>query len=969
MKKHLLTALAVFGMNLGASADILAQWDFNLTDNNANNGTLTPTVGNASASLVGISGAALFNAAQGSSDPAGNDIDNSSWRIINFPAQSTGNKTAGVQFNVDTTGHENITLSWDQSNNNNSSKYYRIFYSIDNGATWIPKDVIVNPQVSLAWNNPIATVSFATIPGANNNTNFGVRLLSEFQSTATGSGTAGYVTVVGGGTYNTTAAMRLDMVTFNGSILTGNVNIFTNPVSQLVAVGQPVSFSVIAGGGSSAIGFQWRTNSTPIPGATNSTYSIISAQLSDARDYDVVVTNSVNSVTSTVATLTVRVPLNLAWTGLGGTAWDSSTVSWVNTNTLADVAYAVGDHVLFDSRGISAATVNLAETLQPSSVTVDADFDYLLRTDSGGKISGATGLIKRGTGKLQIDTDNSYSGATVIEGGTLQIGVGTPHGTLGTGPIINNSALVFYRSDTNLYANNITGTGTITNIGKGITLAGNNVYNGDITVLSGALQLTGNQTINSQNVRVTASDPGIPGSTIFSISGGINTSTNTALTTYGNGIGGDYRVRFSSVSGTNRWNGPIYLSGINGLISNHIQSDGSATMLEINGDISGIDGNFSSLFLRGTGNGIVRGRIYLPGLSVLKTDASTWTISSTNNEWASTTLAVGTLRIGANNALPTNLVMVIGQSSTVATLDLNGYNQQLAIFQDAAIASTFVTNSSAVSDSTLTVSGNSSVFSGLIVDGVSRKTGLTLNGGTLTLAGNNTFSGPTTVNGSLTLSGSGSIQSSSVISVGAGSSIDATPRSDGTLHLSATQTLKGNGAFNIGGNLSSEGNIELKVNKTGSTLNNDSVQVTNQITYGGALNLVLSGNALTANDSIKLFNAGSYTGSFATITPAAPAAGLLWDTNSLATDGTLRIVSSGVPSVSATFVSGTNVVFSGTGGPASGNYYVLSSTNVAAPVATWTRVQTNAFDSTGNFSVTNGIAPGVPQKFFILQLP
>jgi hypothetical protein len=141
------------------------------------------------------------------------------------------------------------------------------------------------------------------------------------------------------------------------------------------------------------------------------------------------------------------------------------------------------------------------------------------------------------------------------------------------------------------------------------------------------------------------------------------------------------------------------------------------------------------------------------------------------------------------------------------------------------------------------------------------------------------------------------------------------------------------------------------------------------LTYGGTLNLVLSGDALSAGDNVKLFNANTYSGTFGNIVPATPGSGLLWDTSTMATDGTLRVIGSGAPVVTATYQSGTNVVFSGTGGPANGTYQVLSSTNIAAPVATWTVVEAKQFDASGNFSVTNAIAPSVPQNFYLLQVP
>jgi hypothetical protein len=62
-------------------------------------------------------------------------------------------------------------------------------------------------------------------------------------------------------------------------------------------------------------------------------------------------------------------------------------------------------------------------------------------------------------------------------------------------------------------------------------------------------------------------------------------------------------------------------------------------------------------------------------------------------------------------------------------------------------------------------------------------------------------------------------------------------------------------------------------------------------------------------------------------------------------------------------------VFAGTGGSPFGTYHVLSATNLALPLANWTPLQTNQFDWLGNFTFTNAIAPGVPQRFYTLRLP
>jgi beta-galactosidase len=81
--------------------------------------------------------------------------------------------------------------------------------------------------------------------------------------------------------------------------------IVTPPTSLTVAAGQTATFNVVASG-TSALTYQWMSNGTAISGATSASYTTpaTTAQLS-GTSYDVVVTNAVGSVTSSVAVLTV----------------------------------------------------------------------------------------------------------------------------------------------------------------------------------------------------------------------------------------------------------------------------------------------------------------------------------------------------------------------------------------------------------------------------------------------------------------------------------------------------------------------------------------------------------------------------------------------------------------------------------------------------------------------------------------
>lgn len=80
----------------------------------------------------------------------------------------------------------------------------------------------------------------------------------------------------------------------------------TQPLSQAFVVGNTVTFIVVASG-TPAPAYQWQKNGVNIGGATGSSYTFTTVTASDAGSYRVVVTNSVGSVTSDSATLSLMV--------------------------------------------------------------------------------------------------------------------------------------------------------------------------------------------------------------------------------------------------------------------------------------------------------------------------------------------------------------------------------------------------------------------------------------------------------------------------------------------------------------------------------------------------------------------------------------------------------------------------------------------------------------------------------------
>ena len=67
--------------------------------------------------------------------------------------------------------------------------------------------------------------------------------------------------------------------------------------------------------------------------------------------------------------------------------------------------------------------------------------------------------------------------------------------------------------------------------------------------------------------------------------------------------------------------------------------------------------------------------------------------------------------------------------------------------------------------------------------------------------------------------------------------------------------------------------------------------------------------------------------------------------------------------------AGPSLILSGTNGIEGNTYYVVASTNVAAPLSNWQPVFTNTFGANGVFSVTNAVSGAIPARFYRLQLP
>jgi uncharacterized delta-60 repeat protein len=84
------------------------------------------------------------------------------------------------------------------------------------------------------------------------------------------------------------------------------ITLIASPTNQAVPLGGTAVFGVVATG--NPLNYQWLKDGNPIGGANASNYSILTVALTNVAGYSVVVSNQFNSVTSTVANLSIAMP-------------------------------------------------------------------------------------------------------------------------------------------------------------------------------------------------------------------------------------------------------------------------------------------------------------------------------------------------------------------------------------------------------------------------------------------------------------------------------------------------------------------------------------------------------------------------------------------------------------------------------------------------------------------------------------
>ncbi len=674
------------------------------------------------------------------------------------------------------------------------------------------------------------------------------------------------------------------------------------------------------------------------------------------------------------------------WNGNVNGDWDiNTTPNWVagvaGTPITYQEASVPGDSVLFDDTASGTTTVNLTTTLSPLVVTVDNSTKTYTFTGSG-RLSGPTGLSKQSSGTFIFANSgsNDFTGPVSISGGKMQIE--------GTADRLPTDAVVTL-SDAADAVLDLNGQNQWLR-----ALAGGGSSGGNVTLGSGTLTLSGNGSEfagtlsgTGQLIKTNSGTQILSGDNLHSGGTVIYDGTLTVANSSGSGVGpGSLLI----AGGTLRiGNGGAAGSVTQGVITNNSvlqlnRSDDLAFTNVITGTGNLLKSATDTVFIpqantyTGTNN-ISDGALRISDPGALGTSPNPIAIGASqyarlelsNNITLTQPLLLGS-KGGALNG-PPHVVNVSGTNTLTGTImgTTGGTDWVLQSDADKLVVSGSFTNTTTSASQAFNLRGAAlGEWQGSVSDGASSANKTLFNkkdAGTwvLTSSSINTYSGATTISGGTLVMNGAILNSASVLVNGAatlaGNGLIVSPvtiastaflspgSSIGTLTISNALTLAANSTcvFDVGAFAS------------------DQIRGLTTVNYDGTLQVVQNGN-LSGNGVFKLFDATSYTGSFASFDLPSLTPPLTWDTDFLTVDGTLRIV--GGPEVTSYGFGGTaNFQISGTGS-VDQPYRILATTNVSLPASSWTEVSSGTFAG-GMFSFTDTDAANHPQRFYRVVSP
>ena len=679
---------------------------------------------------------------------------------------------------------------------------------------------------------------------------------------------------------------------------------------------------------------------------------------------------------------------------LNGNTYTGGT--FVNAGTVeADANSALGTGLVIMSGGL--LTNNASATL-PNAVNLATATTISVRSNQvftlNGPITNTGALTISGGGTVLLGGTNLNTGNTTIIGGTTLKFAGPssssfqPSGTIyvlnnaganGVGTIDLNSSnqtstayVSFPYSTTTTLTN-----GTLIDNAAFTTAAnGNEDYNfmGTINLAPNANYISNRRFIiglafNNFTTTINSLNNSTSGSLTW---GGDNNSSENYV-----GVTAGDAATLNINGGTVNFNNATFGTG-NGYLNvgaNAASAKGTininganlnvGTWLKLGGHFNTVTGNTSTNTLT-----ITNGVVTVGGGSDATNNGVLFMNGGTGDATANTGLSTLTL----NNAGTLTVAQIQAGNNGTKTINFNGGTLNAGLGASNLFLSAATSLTANVQNGGVTINSGANsitIAAALVANGTG---GLTKTGaGALTLTGANTYTGSTTVNaGSLLVNNaSGSGTGTGAVNINNGGTLGGTGTITGLVTNNAGGTLtpgtNGVGTLALSGTVTlATGSISVfAVN--GSTPANTSVALGGSVTYGGVLNIVPSGT-FTVGQTFTLFSGtgAASPGNFASIA-GSPGAGKSFSF----TNGVLSVVSGGVVTpalIKSVSLSGGNLIVQGTNGSAGGGYTILTSTNVALPLSSWTTNATGIFTAGGGFS--NAIPVSTSgQRFFDIRQP
>jgi len=453
MKKLIFTFLLFFLVTLYVNAQTtITSWTYDPLNGTAS--SPTPNIGSGTSSVVNLASTPITATGLSSTTGCGSGNSGLAWQHPGFNPGSS-NEVNGVQFKAGTTGYTNIIFTWDQRFSNTSPNTVRLQYTID-GSTWNNFTMTVSNTTyclgSINTNGCYETntgdsyrrirVNLTSITAANNNANFGVRLLaSYYQSTgqyrqsttpasvATTSGTwrfdnvsflgtptstgaviSGSTTICSGGSANInvtiTGGTSPFQVVYNDGTTNTTLSNYISGSNISVSPGSTKTYTLVSVTSSNGTG----TLVTPLTGsavvsvtAGSSPTFISSASANSCASTDIVYTTQsgmdnyswtflkgasaavLNTDYIITAGSTSTETVTIQWLLASGTATFSATVTYSScsgaSTTSTTTIYALPTNVIFDSKPASSicSTTNATYTTQ----TINANYTWSIPGTAG----------------------------------------------------------------------------------------------------------------------------------------------------------------------------------------------------------------------------------------------------------------------------------------------------------------------------------------------------------------------------------------------------------------------------------------------------------------------------------------------------------------------------------------------------------------------------------------------------------